>query len=381
MKVLYDYQTFNAQQYGGVSNCFVKLIENLPNNIDYEIAVLESDNVHLRESGLVSELSHRRLSERNFISKKNYPGKSFLYHALSVLLPQTTSLGRNRLFSINALEKGDFDIFHPTFFHSYFLPHLKGKPYVLTVHDMISEIYWKGKDVVAKRKPELCEKAAHIVAVSEKTKQDLIEILKVPENKVTVIYHGAPDYYTHTEEKPMIEGKYVLYVGLRAHYKSFLLMMKDLLPSLLRHKDIKVVCAGPIFDSEEKKYLHKSKIEDRVIQMSVNDKELMNLYSNALCFIYPSQYEGFGIPILESYAAHCPVLLNHASCFPEIAGDASIYFHLNNESSDLEDVFEHFLNSYNSIRGDLIERQDIRLSHFSWKKSAQLLAEVYASIV
>ena len=377
MKILYDYQAF-MQKFGGISNCFIQLISHLPKDVQFEIAVQESDNYHLRSSGL-KEIKPLRIVEENFISTKKFKGRGSLYRNFNKFFPQHTSEGRNKLCSIEALKRGDFDVFHPTFFDDYFLPYLNSKPYVLTVHDMIPELFWgnRKKDVQISNKPKLCKKASHIIAVSEKTKEDLIELLDVPENKITVIYHGAPPKIDISTEEPIIEGEYILYVGMRNLYKSFREMLLHIAPVLKRHHNLKIVCTGKDFTKEENVLILHLGLNDKIIIKHPNDHEMQNLYHNALCFICPSQYEGFGIPILEAYQANCPVLLNQKSCFPEIAQDAAIFFHLDQESSNLEDVMEQFLITSKEERGKLIAKQQVRLQLFSWEKSAKQLANVY----
>lgn len=380
MKILYDQQAFDMQQYGGVSNCFVQLISHLPEGIEYEISLKECDNVHLRDSGLM-DIKPMSLSPRNFILKKHFLGQGVLYGWYSQLFPSMTSFGRNCLYSIEKLKKGDFDVFHPTFFDPYFLSYLKGKPYVLTVHDMIPELFFSKKDPQVVNKPLLCQKAAHVITVSERTKQDLIDILHVPENKVSVVYHGAPNLSSDQCSKPIVDGHYILFVGQRDRYKGFVLMLSYLLSFLRKHLEVNIVCTGPAFTKQELSYLKKNNIADRVMHVYANDFELQNLYSHALCFIYPSLYEGFGIPILEAYNANCPVLLNRTSCFPEIAQDAAIYFHLDYENSDLESVMENFIQMSSIERENLLKKQRKRLAFFSWEKSAQELAKIYELVV
>lgn len=380
MKILYDHQAFDMQRFGGVSNCFVQLLSHFPDGVEYDISLLECDNVHLRGSGLI-DVKPASLSPDHFILRKHFLGQGVLYGWYSKLFPAKTSYGRNRLCSIEKLKQGDFDVFHPTFFDPYFLSFLNGKPYVLTVHDMIPELFSSKKDAQVINKPLLCQKAAHIIAVSEKTKQDLINILSIPEEKVTVIYHGSPSIDNISESKPLVSGRYFLYVGQRDRYKSFLPMVKALYPVLLHHQDIKIVCTGSSFSKKEMHYFENLSVANRIVHIRVNDVELRNLYSHAICFIYPSIYEGFGIPILEAYSANCPVLLNHASCFPEIAQDAAVYFHLDEQSSNLDKVMESFLQMPENEKALLLSRQEQRLSFFSWEKSAQKLANVYASII
>lgn len=379
MKVLYDYQAFGMQNYGGVSNCFVKLIENLPKNVEYEIALKESDNIHLKNSRLHVQIIPRGLNAENFISTSAFRGRGFLYNLVNRTFPHLTSDGRNQMYSVELLKRGDFDIFHPTFFNPYFLSYLKNKPFVLTIHDMIPELYYSKKDTQILYKRKLAFNATHLIAVSEKTKTDMIDIWGIPESKITVIYHGAPEIKI-VEEDPIVDGIYILYVGQRHTYKRFIPMMRNLLPILGKRKEIKVVCTGPDFSQEEITWFQKNNVYNRVIHVQPDDIELFNLYSNALCFIYSSEYEGFGIPILEAYKASCPVLLNKKSCFPEIAKDAAIYFELDEDCSNLEDVMEQFLQMTDSDRHQLLERQNNRLKDFSWSNSAKKLSEVYQSL-
>lgn len=110
-------------------------------------------------------------------------------------------------------------------------------------------------------------------------------------------------------------------------------------------------------------------------------QELFDLYHYAITFVYPSKYEGFGIPILEAYKADCPVMLNRVSCFPEIAGDAAVFFDLNSEKSDFEEQFETLYRLTGDERGELIQRQRERMELYSWSKSAAQLADVYKDVL
>ena len=108
---------------------------------------------------------------------------------------------------------------------------------------------------------------------------------------------------------------------------------------------------------------------------------MFSLYHHAKCFVYPSEYEGFGIPILEAYQADSPVLLNNASCFPEIAGDAAIYFNMDSNNSNLAEQIEYLLSMSTEERRILLTKQKERLTRFSWEKSAKQLADVYQSVI
>lgn len=381
MKVLYDFQAFSMQKFGGVSNSFVELIAHLPDKVEYKIALRESDNIHLWRANLISDLVNNKNGEDTFIRNRNFKGRRFLYSKLTQVLPSFTSTGRNMLYSIEELKNKNFDIFHPTFFNPYFLKYLNNKPFVLTVHDMIPEIMYSYRDKQAIDKQLLVEHADHIVAVSEQTKSDLINILNVDKNKVSVIYHGTPEYDS-ISSKPLINTKYLLYVGSRQmDYKNFIPMLLEIEQFFREVPDIILVCAGPQFSKKEKEFISKLKIENRVICITPNDKDMCNLFQNATCFIYPSLYEGFGIPILEAFKAKCPVLLNKKSCFPEIAGDAAIYFNLDPSLSNLKEVLLHFVTSPKEKINELINKEQKQMQLYSWKRSSELLYDIYSKVI
>lgn len=391
MKVLFDYQAFHLDRFGGVSNSFTKLIANLPPKIEHQLAIAESENVHLIESGLLPDLKPFSLTADNFITKRNFKGKRRIFNWLNYHIKSfPSSLHKNQRAAIKALQTGDYDIFHPTYFFDYFLPYLNGKPFVLTVHDMMPEIFSEmhryDPQVALKRK--LCPLAAHIVVVSEQTKTDLVRILGVPEEKITVIYHGTPKIDLDAiSPVPYVDGDYFLYVGRRGaedkSYKNFVPAVREFARfiEITGRRDIKLVCAGLPLDDDERALLRELKIDGNVISRQVNDTDLTRLYRHAIAFIYPSLYEGFGIPILEAYASKCPVMLNHKSCFPEIAGDAAVYFTLDSTKADLAENMVKVLYMSPDQRKDLIERQSRRSELYSWEKAANRLADVYRKVL
>jgi glycosyltransferase involved in cell wall biosynthesis len=176
-------------------------------------------------------------------------------------------------------------------------------------------------------------------------------------------------------------GRYILYVGERDMYKNFSKFVRDISPVLHRHSDLLVICTGKPFEETEKRLLHEQRVFNKFIYKFVeSQQELLDLYHYAIVFVYPSEYEGFGIPILESYKAGCPVLLNRASCFPEIAGDAAIYFDFNSCGNSLQDQIEDILTWSSSKKDELISKQYQRLLRYSWNKSAQELASIYRKV-
>lgn len=380
IKVLYDYQAFTMQTHGGVSRCFMELYKHLPESVKAQIAIKESDNVHIRELDGVKPAYDRY---NNFICKYNFYGKGHLHMWYDKLTHGGYYPNCNKNYAIELLKKGDFDVFHPTFFSDYFLPYLNDKPFVLTIHDMIPELYpqYFARDniqILMKRK--LAPLASAIVAVSENTKKDIIEILHVPEEKVHVIYHGCSFPY-NSELGLTMRNPYILYVGDRNGYKNFDLFVKYVTPFLRSHAEMRIICTGSPFKAKEIELFSKYDIGERFVHYWVStDDEFFSLYHQALCFVYTSEYEGFGIPILEAYKADCPVLLNYASCFPEIAGDAAVYFTMNSIGSDIVEKLEMIYSSGEEERNELLAKQRERLALYSWEQSANQMAKIYCDI-
>lgn len=382
MRILYDHQAFAMQSHGGVSRCFAELYKNLPKGISAYISLKESENVYIKEMNL-SGVHFKRDSFSQFICRRPFPGKWHLYELYQKIQGKKEYIDTNLLYSIEELQKGEYDIFHPTFFDDYFLPYLKGKPFVLTIHDMVPELYpqFFGPDdihIIMKRK--LAPLAKAIIAVSENTKKDIIRLLNIPEEKVQVVYHGCSFSNIQSSRSPY-NFPYVLYVGDRFGYKNFFPFVKQVTPVLKRHKGLHVICTGKPFKKEEKNVFKELGVNNLFINTWVKtDSELYSLYHHAECFIYPSDYEGFGIPILEAYQADCPVLLNRASCFPEIAKDAAIYFNINSNDNNLSESLENYLSMSKYEKDILLNKQRARLTEFSWKRSAERLAKIYNSL-
>ncbi len=377
MKILYDHQIFTWQRYGGISNSFVQLIEHLPQNIEYDISVKDSDNVHLINSKLkkVKPL----FKTESLFGKTKTPLKSKLFAQICKYFPEMTSPMRNKKESIRLLKNNCFDVFHPTFYDDYFLPYLNGKPFVLTIHDMTPELF-RRKDSQIELKKILVKNAAHIITVSERTKDDLMDLLNIQEKNITTIYHGAPDNHNDFYPDIMKGNKYILFVGKRNGYKAFVPMIRSISCWLRNHPDIKVVCTGDPFVEREKVIFRNENIEKQVIYIRANDKEMKSLYNHAMCFVFPSFYEGFGIPILEAYSLHCPLFLSRHSCFPEIADDAAIYFDIDESGSNLAEKLDDFLTWNLDKKNWFLQKQGERLALYSWEKSARKLTEVYEMV-
>lgn len=361
-KILYDNQMFTFQRFGGVTRYFADLMYNLPaGEFCFSVPMKFCENHY------VTETYGRTYHSLSF--PRSYRWRRRLYQFA------------NRQYSWAALKSGRYDIFHPTYYSPYFLSTVKRlqKPFVLTIHDMTFERYPQDVliyDRTIPHKKRLIAEADHIIAVSENTKRDIIEILGTPSEKISVVHHG---YRPVLEVAPRFFDRYVLYVGERKGYKNFFQWLSAVRPLLMTDPTLKIVCTGTPFSSAEEKLFKKWGVADRLLHISADDAQMASLYRHALCFVFPSHYEGFGIPILEAFSNGCPVCLSDASCFPEVAGDAALFFNPNDAQS-MYDALREIISS-SALRAELSEKGLQRVREFSLENMVQRTCDVYRKLV
>ena len=385
MRVLFDHQAFIMQKIGGISRCFAELYRHFPNDGKVHICLKETENLYALNQNIAH---HYNYDHDHFICSRRFPFKGRLFRSSYRFIGYTGDYydksSYNQFYSIRKLQTGNFDIFHPTYYDDYFLSYLNDKPFVLTIHDMIPELfpqYFDINDFQILQKRKLAPLASAIIAVSENTKQDIVRILNVPPEKVHVVYHGC-SFSQIMHANRLISSPYILFVGERGGYKNFTLFVKHIASTLKKHPEIMVVCTGRAFEKSEIQMFANQNLQDRFIHYEIKtDNEFYSLYHFAICFVYPSQYEGFGIPILEAYKSDCLVLLNRASCFPEIAGDAAVYFTISEEQSTIAEQFEYIYSMTQFERERQLQKQRIQLAKYSWENSARQLSDIYKNIL
>lgn len=359
VKVLLDSQIFDMQKFGGISRYFQEISKG-----NDTILRMESYGAPVQPSMKLNRRIQRKIKKIIF----GTPPKPLVL--------------RNQ-FYINKIKHSEFDIFHPTYYDNYFLEELN-KPYVLTVYDMIHEKYaeYFGDSRDSINKFNLCQKAEKIIAISNSTKSDLIEIFNIPEDKIVVTYLGT-DYMNIVGSMPEIDikdKKYILFTGNRSIYKNFFTFLIAVSEILQNNSELFLICTGPEFNDIELRWLRDLNVENKVLSYFCKyDSELVYLYKNAECFVFPSLYEGFGIPLLEAFACNCPVVSSPGGSLKEIAGDAAVYFDPKN--------IKEMRNSINSVltdtklRNDLISAGTKRLEYFSWNKCRKETNLVYDNVV
>lgn len=381
MKILYDYQAFDHQRVGGVSRYFDEMIAHLPASVEKEIAVWRSGNHYLQNRASVPNLLPEFDVQNHFIPAWHSPKKASLFKTLGKWMPERFPYAKylNKKRAAAVVAQGKYEVFHPTYFDPYFLKYIGNRPFVLTIHDMIDEVYQVGT-TTPKRKALLAEKAAHIITVSEYTKRDVMRLLHIPEERISVVYHGASLPEAVPAQMPDLPERYLLFVGNRARsYKNFAFFVEALPPLMQQYDDLQVICVGSPFTKEEQALLSKLDLSHRVQCLTASDSQLYTLYHQAICLVFPSEYEGFGIPILEAFQAECPVVLSRSSCFPEIAGEAALYFE-NRDAAEMRQVIISLLDQPDR-RACFKQLGTERLKLFSWETAAEQTCQVYQKVM
>ena len=372
MKVLYDTEIFDLQIFGGISLYFSKLFDyfSKDEDIDFTVPLIYSDNQNIRNSELLKYMS--------------FYGYDFPFRK------QLTKFftRQNEINTVNNLKKQNFDLYHPTYFNQKFLKYLNKKPFILTVHDMTVEVlpeyfvFDKNLENMIKTKKYLIEKASRIIAISENTKNDILKFTNADESKIDIVYHGQSfESVANNQIFDYLPEKYILFIGQRSKYKNFVSFVDAISEILLIEKDLHLICAGGFnFSRTEREIIDSLNLTDKIIYTGIeNENKLINLYKNAICFVFPSLYEGFGFPILESFQCGCPLLCSNSSSFPEVAGDAAEYF----DPYDAESI----KNAVNNVLYDenlkeaMKQKGYLQVEKFSWQKTAQDTKNTYRKAI
>lgn len=359
-RILYDHQIFDIQRFGGISRYFCEIMQRL--NMKYDISIRFTINYYISKKKL---------------SKHSIPIPRFMFRHYRKICQ-----AKNQKLAEQFLKSKEPYVFHPTYYSTYFFKYIGDNPYVITVHDMIHEKfphYFHQAEELIIQKREIIQRASHIIAISENTKKDIIDILHIDPNKIDVIYHCTSIKPYEGKPTQSLPKKFLLFVGDRTPYKNFTNLLLAFATLSKENEELSLICTGTRFTKNETELISNLKISDKIRQIKASDKVMSELYTRAELFVFPSYYEGFGIPILEAYACQCPVALSNASCFPEIAGEAGVYFNPYSVSSMICAIKSVMYDE--NLRTDLIKKGTERLRLYSWEKAALQTESVYQKVI
>ncbi len=292
---------------------------------------------------------------------------------------------------LRILNKHKVDLMH---FPHWNIPYFFHGSYVVTIHDLTMFHYpraeattlgpvkfWIKDQAHRALLRKIVQKSKHILAVSEFTKKDIHETLHVPLSKITVTYQ-APFQIQHTKKLiASSEKPYVLYVGAAYPHKNLetLLMAWGLFQKKYgnAHELVLVGKENYFYEGLKKKFPPDA-FQNTVRYLGfASDDQLTDLYKSAELFVFPSLYEGFGLPPLEAMAQGVPVLASQASCLPEVLKDSALFFDPTNPKAIAESV--HTVLENNTLKQELIRKGFEHVKQFSWKELAQKTIHAYES--
>lgn len=362
MKVIYDAQVFTQQEFGGISRYICALASQMSHvpGVDVQIVAPLHINQYLKDTdrAIVTGVHVRRL-------------------------PKTTRIIKNLSAAICGPVSS---MMHPDLVHETYYaerPLCRSKvPHVLTVHDMIEEKFpdsFGAGYSVAHLKNFAVNRADHIFCNSENTRRDLQEMYSLDDDCMTVTYLGYDTLLqTGVEAQDLVgSAPFILHVGGRHGYKNFDGLLRAFVASSWLKANFRLVCfgAGALSPDELALLAGLGLSASQVIHVGGGDDRLAALYKAAAAFVYPSKYEGFGIPPLEAMSLDCPVICSNTSSIPEVVGHAGEYF----DPYDLDSIrtsMERVLHS-STRRDELVSLGRERCKRFSWERCADEALAVY----
>jgi glycosyltransferase involved in cell wall biosynthesis len=367
IRILYDHQVFSLQDAGGASRYHFELIRNLQGADEVAMELLLGLNSSVMPFATLRQARTRVFGRGTWIK------------------PGLARYAINELFSsVTAPLRGRFDIYHPTLYRA--LPWVRRRRIVATHHDCIHERFphlFPNAASIVEAKRKLFAQADAIICVSASSQRDLLHFYDVAENKTHVVHHGFAPLRSPPGEAQGMTGNlrpYVLYVGSRAGYKNFGLLLEAFSRSGLAENYRLLAVGGGAFTADEQERIASLHLSGSVtVVPRADDGTLARAYRDAALFVYPSLYEGFGFPPLEAMSMGCPVLVNRTSSLPEVCGDAAFYF----EASGADELSRSLTSSLEDGQGLAIKRelgkQQVRL--YDWSRSARGTLDIYRGVL
>lgn len=365
MRIAFDHQAFCLQKTGGISRYFFHLAQQMA-IAGQDVSVFSP----FYRNQYAKQLSPKVL---HGCYMNDYPPRC-----------AGPAVSLNGLIARQQLRAWQPDVVHETYFSN--TRSGSGKtPAVLTVFDMIGEL---GLDAEAPTPAELkqskkyaaVKRADHVICISEHTRKDLIRLYEVAPEKTSTIHLGCELNIQADKKESTAQRPYLLYVGVRSGYKNFARFVQAAANNAQLNEQFDIVAfGGGPFNSAERDFIQELELRvDQVRQVSGDDALLAEHYRNASVLVYPSCYEGFGLPPLEAMANQCPVVSSHASAMPEVIGDAAEFFdplNLDSIANAIQSVV------YSPSRtNELIAKGLARVQRFNWQTCAERHLALYRSL-
>lgn len=357
MRVSMDEQIFAIQRYGGISRLFAELASQFSSGSIAEVELMPLNapiiNRYILENPPLAAKLKARESRNEWLALARYASR---------IKTHPTS-----------------EIVHNTFYLPHGLAPIRGAKRIVTVHDMIPELMPQTRrrlDLITMKR-RYVEQADHVICVSHAAKNDLLRVYGDVQAPISVVHHGVDQRFSPKAEKhPSLPDKYLLFVGNRNQYKDANVLFRAFAGLRETHSDLDLLCiGGGPFTANERQLIHLLGIQNVSSQINLPDREMVSAYAHAEIFVFPSQFEGFGLPALEAMACGVPTVLAAATSLPEVGGDAAEYFKPG-DPDDLELVLSKLLNN-DDRRRELQSKGLARAQQFTWKKTAEETALVY----
>lgn len=283
------------------------------------------------------------------------------------------------------------EIFHSSYYRLPISKNANTKK-VVTIHDLTYELGFIktfNKSINILQTKLAIKTSDAIICVSENTKKDLLlnySDLINHQNIYTVSHGVSLKFDEHLNLQPPTKllismnsiKEYIIFVGKRVKYKNFEAAIIGFFESCLPNLGFSMICVGSKFSETEHKLIQSLNLQGKILIFeNVTNQELNYLYQNAFALVYPSLYEGFGLPPLEAMNCNCPVIASNTSSIPEVVGDAGILINPNN-TNKIASALESLLS--NEVRNSYIAKGSDRAKLFSWEKTAQKHIEIYQSL-
>ena len=369
MEIVVDGIIYQSQVCGGISRLFNEIL----------LRMCEADDslhITLLTTGWLKQMlpQHRRITHRSIPDIERYLRPNCVWQS---------ALPKIKRFMYDLwIGTGEGKVWHSTY---YTMPEKWAGYSVATVHDMVFELFpqfYSGPefDLFRQRKRLSVQRADVVICVSDTTRQDVLRLYGLGADKVHVVHNACSDIFRQLDcvnlpASIQIKQPFLLYVGNRARYKNFDVLAKAY-SRWHRRKEVALVLVGgrPISESEQQLMTELSIAEQVKLLRDMDDETLCCLYNRALGFVYPSLYEGFGMPLLEAMACGCPIIASRIPSTIEVAKDCPVYFEPG-KADDLLRAFDIVLSE-----GRNSERVQAGLEivkSYSWDKTAAQTLEVY----